>query len=48
MNKKGANESLEQIKSSIGQRRTREVYQSQLQGKLSSKRDWYTFLEQHL
>ena len=39
---------LDQISSSIGVRRTYDVLQSAIQPKLSSKRDWYQFLEQHL
>ena len=32
----------------IGEKRTYEVYSNEIEGKLSSKRDWYTYLEQHL
>ena len=32
----------------VGVARTYEMRQSQIEGKLSSKTDWYTFMEQHL
>ena len=37
--------SLAQIKSNIGQPRTYDMLSTQIEGKLSSKRDWYQFLE---
>ena len=37
--------SLQDIKDQIGQRRTYEMRQSEIEGKFSSKRDWYQFLE---
>ena len=32
----------------VGERRTQAMRPSEIMGKLSSKRDWYTYLEQHL
>ena len=43
--------SLEELKDQIGEigvRRTHEMRQTEFDGKLSSKRDWYQFLQQHL
>ena len=40
--------SLQDIKDQIGKKRTHEMHESEIEGKLSSKRDWYQFLEQHL
>ena len=40
--------SLQDIQSQIGQRRTMQVREKQLEGKLASKKDWYQFLEQNL
>ena len=40
--------SLQDIKDQIGQRRTYEMRESEIEGKLSSKRDWYKFFELNL
>ena len=40
--------SLQDIKDQIGQPRTYEMRESEIDGKLSLKRDWYKFLEQNL
>ena len=40
--------SLQDIKDQIGQPLTYEMRESEIEGKLSSKRDWYKFLEQNL
>ena len=36
---------LLQMRDQLGQRRTYEVLHDQIGGKLSSKRDWYDFLQ---
>ena len=40
--------SLGDIKDQIGRPRTYEMRESTIEPKLSSKKDWFTFLEQHL
>lgn len=39
--------SLADIKDMIGQKRTFEVKESQIEPMLSSKKDWFTYLGQH-
>ena len=40
--------SLEDQIPAAGVKRTQSMRPSEIMGKLSSKRDWYTYLEQHL
>ena len=39
---------LKQQFGEVGQRRTHDMRATEIEGKLSSKKDWYMFLEQHL
>ena len=41
---KKSTSALKEIKEQIGQRRTFEMRQSHIEGKLSSKRDWFDYL----